>query len=110
MTSTRRSQVTDALTHYLGLGKQDPLPSLELRRDLGFEPLDLVLFVLAFEEAEGLVFPFESLEEVTRVGELVDIVAAWLDDYDRRERLADQDDLFGKESGTWPAIRHASGQ
>jgi acyl carrier protein len=106
MITPRRLQVTAAISHYLGGREREPFFQLQLRRDLGFEPLDLVLFVLAFEEPEGLIFPFEQLEQVTVVGELIDAISAWLEDYDERERLADQDDFFGKESGTWPAISH----
>ena len=106
----RRLQVTAALSHYLGARSRQPFLELQLRRDLGFEPLDLVLFVLGFEEAEGLVFPFEELERVATVGQLIDAIGSWLEDYDERERLADEDDAFGKQSGTWPLVRHASGQ
>lgn len=92
MSNHRLAEVSARLAHYLGRSGQRPFQELELRRDLGFEPLDLVLFVLAFEEAEGLVFPFEELERVVTVGDLIAHIAGWLEDYDYREQMADIDE------------------
>jgi len=96
ISASRRREVAAALSHYLGLGQDEEFFRFELRRDLGLEPLDLVLFVLNFEEAEGLSFPFEALEGASTVAELVYIMAAWLDDYDSVERIAEADDAFGE--------------
>lgn len=92
MSNHRLAEVSARLAHYLGHSGQRPFQELELRRDLGFEPLDLVLFVLAFEEAEGLVFPFEELERVVTVGDLITRIACWLEDYDYAEQMADVDE------------------
>jgi hypothetical protein len=92
MSNHRLAEVSARLAHYLGHSGQRPFHELELQRELGFEPLDLVLFVLAFEEAEGLVFPFEDLERVITVGDLIVHIASWLDDYDYAEQMADVDE------------------
>lgn len=92
MIARQESEVARALAEYLGEGRTNALfQRLELRRDLGLEPLDLVLFVLEFEEAEGLSFSFELLERVTTVGELVTTVANWIRER-ARERLLERDE------------------
>lgn len=106
MSQSRRSQVAAALSHYLGIGQSELFRRLELRRDLGLEPLDLVLFVLDFEETGGLAFPFEELEHATTVGALVELLTGWLEDYDREERLALEDEP--EDSGAWSTGDRAS--
>ena len=98
MSGRRRSEVEISLAHYLGVAPGAWLGGRELHRDLGLEPLDVVLFVLDLEdsqgETEGLTFPFEQLEQARTAGELITIVASWLEQYDRGERLADADDAL----------------
>ena len=49
-----------------------------LERDLGMDPLDLVLVVLRLEEVEEMEFPIAELEGVETVGGLASMVRAWL--------------------------------
>jgi hypothetical protein len=99
MSGRRRSEVEISLAHYLGVAPGAGLGRRELHKDLGLEPLDVVLFVLDLEDSQGqtqgLTFPFEQLELARTAGELIDTVAGWLEDYDRSERLADTDDELG---------------
>lgn len=112
MSAGRRSQISSTLAHYLGLGQNELFPRLRLGRDLGLQPLDLVLFVMGFEESDGLDFPFDELEQVATVGELVLLVSDWLEGFDRSERLAADEELFGLQhgSGTFSLVPRASGQ
>lgn len=48
-----------------------------LERDLGLDPLDLVLVVLRLEEIEGGELPVADLESVMTVRDLVDVVRSW---------------------------------
>jgi hypothetical protein len=100
MSGHRRSEVETSLAHYLGVAPGAWLAARELHKDLGLEPLDLVLFVLDLEDSQGerraLTFPFEQLERTRTAGELITTVASWLEDYDRSERLADSDDELAK--------------
>ena len=48
-----------------------------LDRDLGLDPLDLVLVVLRLEEIENAEFPVGDLEHVATVEDLVDVVRQW---------------------------------
>lgn len=112
MSVRRRHQVSSTLAHYLGLGHSELFSRLRLGHDLGLQPLDLVLFVMSFEESDSLDFPFAELEQVGTVGELVQLVSTWLEELDRCERLAADDDLFGmtQRSGTYRAVATASGE
>jgi acyl carrier protein len=53
-------------------------PRLDLRRDLGMDPLDLVLVALDLEEIEGDEFPVADLESVRTVADLERLVRIWL--------------------------------
>jgi hypothetical protein len=96
MSGHRRSEVEISLAHYLGVAPGSWLGGRELHKDLGLEPLDVVLFVLDLEdsqgESQGLTFPFEQLEQTRTAGELITTVASWLEDYDRNERLANSEE------------------
>lgn len=112
MSVRRRLQVSSALASYSGMSPNELFPRLELRRDLGLQPLDIVLFVMDFEESDDMAFPFEELEQATTVGELVGLMTGWLHDYDRAERLAAEEEHFGDAlgSGTYSAVPRASAQ
>jgi hypothetical protein len=92
MQGHRKSQVGMALARYLGMPPGESFARAELQRDLGLEPLDVVLFVLAFEESDGEAFRFEELEHVLTAGELVATVSGWLEHHDHEERLAEDDE------------------
>jgi hypothetical protein len=100
MSRHRRLEVALSLARYVGIAPTETLARSELQRDLGLEPLDVVLFVLSFQESDDTAFRFEDLEHVVTAGELVAIVASWLDEYDRNERLADEDEtVFNQHVG-----------
>lgn len=104
----RKAQVTSALAEYVGIPEQRLLPGLLLKRDLSLEPLDLVVFVIAFQELDDLDFPFEALEQAKLVSDLVELVAAKLEQLDRAETWVDDDaPVTSHASGTWSAFRRA---
>ena len=72
------ARVAQALAHYLGIDAHARFGELQVKRDLGLEPLDLVLFVLELEEPDGPPFDFGSLDHVVYVNDLIDLVSAWL--------------------------------
>ncbi|HTQ05474.1 MAG TPA: hypothetical protein VMI54_16540 [Polyangiaceae bacterium] len=92
MSRHRKTEVFTSLARHLGVAADATLARAELQRDLHLEPLDVVLFVLSFEESEDITFRFEDLEHTLTAGELVDTVAGWLDEYDRNERFADAEE------------------
>jgi hypothetical protein len=83
----------------LGVAPGEELARAALQRDLRLEPLDVVLFVLSFEESDDATFRFEDLEYAVTGGDLIAIVAGWLDQYDRNERLEDENDSFAERVG-----------
>jgi hypothetical protein len=99
----RKSQVVSMFARHFGARAsgslvrgalpEGSLARVELQRDLGLEPLDVVLFVLSFKESDDMAFRIEDLEHVVTAGDLVDTVAGWLEQYDRDERLADEEEL-----------------
>ena len=78
MKKSKRCEVTAALSRYWGISETKLFRGLKLQRDLRVLPLNLVLLALEFEDAEGFGFPFERLDGVTTVGELIDLVSGWL--------------------------------
>lgn len=106
-TYARRHRVSASLAQYLRIAEPPAFLQRELSRDLGLLPLDLVLFVLSFEPADDLSFPFEELERPNTVGELVELVADWLTAREHATRRIDDDDQLGKESGQWPMVSDA---
>jgi acyl carrier protein len=83
---SRRTTISLALADHLQLSSEELFPRLELRRDLGLEPLDVVTFVLSLEEDDELAFPVEELEHVVTVGELTRLIADWLEERKRSDR------------------------
>jgi hypothetical protein len=90
MSQHRKSQVRSKLARYLHVVPDRSFDRAELQRDLGLEPLDVVLFVVSFEESEDVAFQIEELENVA--SELINVVSHWLEQHDREERLAAEDD------------------
>ena len=80
MKKSKRCEVAAALSRYWGISETELFRGLKLERDLGILSLNLVLLALEFEDAEGFGFPFERLDSVTTVGELIDLVSGWLVD------------------------------
>jgi acyl carrier protein len=100
MNEHRRSEVALSLARYVGAAPGEALARRELRRDLGLEPLDLVLFVLDLEESDRIAFRVEELADTVTAGDLIKTVSGWLEDHDRDERLADEQDEFSEERPT----------
>ncbi len=77
------AHVAQALAHYFGIDAHARFRELHLKRDLGLEPLELVLFVLELEEPDGPPFDFASLDHVAYVSDLIDLLSDWLRARDR---------------------------
>jgi len=99
MNSYRKAQVALALARYARVPVDERLFHAHLQRDLGLEPLDIVLFALAFEESDDVEFRVEELEDVRTASELVTTVSQWLEQYDRNERLSEEEDAVFERPG-----------
>ena len=75
----KQAQILGLLASYVDLKPSQLFKGLELHRDLQLEPLDVVLFALDLETGRELPFPFEALDRTKTVGELLGLVASWLD-------------------------------
>jgi acyl carrier protein len=82
MAYLRDDFVRRALAEYLDLKPSDIADGAELGRDLGLEPLDLVLIVFRLEEFADAdaEFSISDLEGVVSVGDFEKIVRAWARD------------------------------
>src|SRR5438128_292507 len=72
--------VRAALAQYLDLKPSDIDKGAELARDLGLEPLDLVLIVFRLEEFADAEFSISDLEGVVTVADFDRVVRAWVRD------------------------------
>jgi acyl carrier protein len=70
--------VRGALGLYVGTNPSDIDAGDELSRDLGLEPLDLVLVMFRLEELADAEFAMSDLEGVVTVGDLEALVSEWL--------------------------------
>jgi acyl carrier protein len=85
-TTSRRSAVEEvhAVMVRAALASQLEVPAdslgetQELERDLGLDPLDLVMVILRVEEAVGVEFPIALLDEAKTVGDVFTLVRSWL--------------------------------
>ena len=84
----RQAKILGLLATYVSLKPSELFTGLELRRDLQLEPLDVVLFALDLETGREPAFPFERLDGVRTVGELLTLVTGWLDEDAREAREA----------------------
>jgi len=70
-----------ALALHLGILPEEIHEHQALERDLGLDPLDLVLVVLRLEELNAedttIEFPVANLEGLLTVNDLTDVVRAW---------------------------------
>ncbi len=69
-----------ALALHLDIDPEMISDAQELDRDLGLDPLDLVLIVLRLEELNEIEFPVADLEGIATVGDLAEVVRAWCSD------------------------------
>jgi acyl carrier protein len=84
------NSVRVALGSYLDLKPTDIDTNAELEKDLGLEPLDLVLIVFRLEEFAEAEFSISDLEGVLTVGDFEALVSEWL-----REAPTDDSDEDG---------------
>ena len=82
MNAHHQSHVAQALAHYFGIDAHARFRELQLKRDLGLQPLNLVMFVLELEEADGPPFDFAALDSVVVVDDLLCVVDNWLSQRD----------------------------
>jgi acyl carrier protein len=75
--TTHDAHVAQAIAHYFAIDAHARFRELHVKRDLGLEPLDLVLFVLELEEADGPPFEFASLDGVVYVQDLITLLSDW---------------------------------
>lgn len=75
--TTGERMVTTALAIHLGTGADGLSLEHDLERDLGLDPLDLVLIALRFEDAQEAEFPMRLLAHVKTVADLVLLVQSW---------------------------------
>jgi len=77
-----------ALANYLDLVPSAIAGDAELSRDLGLEPLDLVLVLYRLEQFADVDLRVSDLEKALTVDDFERIVFGWL-----RESISDDDDL-----------------
>ena len=81
----QRSKIVSYLASYAGMKPTADFGALDLHGDLRLEPLDLVLFALELEQNADSPFPFEALDHVKTVSDLLLVVTKWLADEARAE-------------------------
>lgn len=59
--------VRRAVAKHLGIDREAIDPSHHLRHDLRLQPLDIVLIVIAVEDAEQIELPISHLDSITTV-------------------------------------------
>ncbi|MDX1690898.1 MAG: acyl carrier protein [Acidimicrobiia bacterium] len=74
------AKMTDLLVEELGLEREDINPSATFEEDLEVDSLGVVELLMALEDTFGVRIPDEEAEEITTVGQAVDVVMAKLDE------------------------------
>lgn len=69
-------RVLTLIAHHLGWRVDQVEPTHSLRRDLGFDNLGLVGIALELEDDHGGEFPFEQLENVDSVSDLIRLTSS----------------------------------
>ena len=67
-------QVTELLAKYLKTDKSAITRDTDIRKDLNADSLVIVEMLLTLEEQAGITIPDEKVEELTKVGALVDYI------------------------------------
>jgi acyl carrier protein len=70
------SLVRQVVARHLAVAPCEIAPMQHLERDLGLDPLDLVLIALRLEDIEQIEFPMSRLEGAETVGDLTRILRA----------------------------------
>jgi acyl carrier protein len=72
------SKLTDLLVDELGIERGDIRPDAKFEEDLDVDSLGVVELLMALEDNFGVKIPDEEAEQITTVGEAVDLVEAKL--------------------------------
>ena len=72
------SKLTDLLVDELGIERDDIRPDATFEEDLDVDSLGVVELLMALEDNFGVKIPDEEAEQITTVGEAVDLVDAKL--------------------------------
>lgn len=67
-------KVADMLSKYLKVDKSTITRDTDIRKDLNADSLIIVEMLFTLEEETGITIPDEKVEELTRVGALVDFI------------------------------------
>lgn len=69
-------KVTDLLAKYLKVEKNSITRDTDIRDDLKADSLVIVEMLFTLEEETGITIPDDKVEELTKVGKLVDFIEA----------------------------------
>ncbi len=72
------SKLTDLLVDELGIERDDITQEAKFEEDLDVDSLGVVELLMALEDNFGVKIPDEEAEQITTVGEAVDLVEAKL--------------------------------
>jgi len=72
-----QSSVRLAIARHIDVPPSELRSTHHLSRDLGLDPLDLVLVALRLEEGADVEFPIAELESVHTVDDFAELVQAW---------------------------------
>ena len=72
------SKLTALLVDELGIERDDITPTAKFEEDLDVDSLGVVELLMALEDNFGVKIPDEEAEQITTVGEAVDLVEAKL--------------------------------
>lgn len=72
------SKLTDLLVDELGIERDDITTGAKFEEDLDVDSLGVVELLMALEDNFGVKIPDEEAEQITTVGEAVDLVEAKL--------------------------------
>ena len=77
MSQSLPHSIRNAVAAHLDIEPSQLEPSHDLRKDLGLDPLDLVLVVLRLEDDADVEFPVAELEHVDTLDDLARLVRRW---------------------------------
>lgn len=68
------SKLTDLLVDELGIERDDIRPDAKFEEDLDVDSLGVVELLMALEDSFGVKIPDEEAEQISTVGEAIDLV------------------------------------
>jgi acyl carrier protein len=78
LSETDTNIVLDILTEQLGVERSQLTPEARLEEDLGADSLDIVEIAMALDEQFHISLPDETIERVSTVGQLLDVLAEFV--------------------------------